>query len=198
MAIREWNLSPADGQSLRLFGSALCQKAEIEPTISAVGGVAGANGNDSAMAWGLGYGGVYRVGDVEMSLAGYHGEVLGTAVMLDGNALDACGHEKDHSSWYAQMRYGSTPRVGLGFAWGETQAEEYAFDRAVSAFKGTSGVEEQSNYGLMLWRHLNDHVTLMAQYTDARTEYTLWQRKTPAANEPAVVAGCDIQLVSRH
>ncbi len=100
---------------------------------------------------------------------GFNPSALGTLVMLDGNALDASGRERDHDGWYAQYRYNFTPRFGSGVAWGESTADETAFDRA----SGTPFVEDQSNWSLMSWYRWTDYVTFMAQFTDATTDYTV-------------------------
>ena len=125
--------------------------------------------NDSVTAWGFGYGGQLQADKWDLVLAGYTGEALGTLVMLDGNALDGAGEERDHDGWYAQYRYDFTPRFGSGVAWGESNADETAFDRA----SGMPFVEQQENWSLMSWYRFTDYVTFMAQFTQADTDYTL-------------------------
>ncbi len=160
-----WELHPTNDSRLLLFGSGLWQKAEFDTNPALLGG---ARGNESVTAWGLGYGAHLQVADWDLALAGYDGQALGTSGMLDGNALDASGAERDHDGWYAQYRYHFTPRFGSGVAWGVSKASETAFDRS----SGRSYIEEQKNWSAMGWFRLTDYVTFMAQYTDATTGYT--------------------------
>ncbi len=166
-----WNLDLRKGLQLNLFASSLWQKAEFDANTAAMG-LPATRSSDSVTARGVGYGGQLKADNWDLVLAGYTGEALGTLVMLDGNALDGAGGERDHDGWYAQYRYDFTPRFGSGVAWGESNADATAFDRADFAANGTSYLEQQSNWSLMSWYRLTDYLTFMAQFTQADTDYT--------------------------
>ncbi|OUS26309.1 hypothetical protein A9Q99_18965 [Gammaproteobacteria bacterium 45_16_T64] len=153
------------GAKVRIFGSALWQTAEFAAD---VGGTGGAEEGDSVTATGLGYGMTVSLGMFAVDLTGYSGQALGTVVMLDGNALDEDGEERDHSGWYSQFHYIPCDTLEIVASFGVSNADETDGDED----SGNSYVELQSSSSLIAIYDFNPWLSFTGEITSALTEYT--------------------------
>lgn len=155
------------GSNLRVFASGLWQEATFNADVAGVTANRALEGDD-VTATGLGYGVSWKNNAIQVDLAGYDGEALGTVVMLDGNALDLDGTERDHSGWMTQLHVFLGDRTTLTFSAGASEADETRAD----ALSGNSYIEEQSSASVIGVYKFNDWLKLTAEMTAATAEYT--------------------------
>lgn len=155
------------GSNLRFFASGLWQEATFNADVAGVTADR-AQAGDDVTATGLGYGVSWKNSALQVDLAGYNGEALGTVVMLDGNALDLDGSEREHSGWMTQLHVFIDERTTLTFSAGTSEADESDAD----ALSGNSYVEAQSSASVIGIYKFNDWLKLTAEMTAATTDYT--------------------------
>ena len=83
----------------------------------------GGDASSEVTAWGISGGAQISYGGFAVTAAGYTGEALGSVLMLDTDALDALGNERDNHGFYVQGTY-SIGALKLGASYGENNAEE--------------------------------------------------------------------------
>lgn len=145
-----------DGASLRLWASGVTQKHE---TIGA-----GTGGLVSYTGRGMDLGGKLTVGPVTAVANWYTAKGLGTTVLnlLD---TDANGNPRGSDGFYVQG-LATFGKVSFGASYGESNLDRTAFEIAA----GNTLVRKNSSYVGQVRYGLTDWVTLLAEYTRAKSE----------------------------
>ena len=113
------------GGTLKAWLGGLWQTAEIAGTNNAVTGR-----DDEVTAYGIHGGAVLGFEGFELTGSGYVGEALGTTLMLDTDAVDYCGDEREHSGYIIQGTYTFNGRTKFGVSYGASMADETDNDKA--------------------------------------------------------------------
>jgi len=171
-------------QSTDLTDAAKTTCADNATYASATLGLTGANalkGNCSDVdAFGIGGGLQLSYMGLTLTGSGYSGEALGTTLMLDNDAIDAIGEEREHQGYIAQATYDFGQGTNIGVSYGASMADETRFDTALlkkakddnladSAI--TIGVEEQSLLDFMVWHNINSNLRIVAEYGMQESEW---------------------------
>ncbi len=142
---------------------------------------------DTITAWGLA-GGVALAWDaVELTVSGYGGQALGSTLLLDEDALDPRGAERDHKGWLAQLTYLATEQTKIGGAFGESFVDETVFDqscrlaqldtRAVGCsdgqidYSGRAGIARQRAWTIGVYHDVTSWLKLAAEYTNVKRQF---------------------------
>ncbi|MDD9864124.1 MAG: porin [Gammaproteobacteria bacterium] len=112
------------GGTLKAWLGGLWQTAEI------AGNNAPAWRDDEVTAYGIHGGAVLGFEGFELTGSGYVGEALGTTLMLDADAVDYCGDEREHSGYIIQGTYTFNGRTKFGVSYGASMADETDNDKA--------------------------------------------------------------------
>jgi hypothetical protein len=137
------------GNTLKVYFNNLWQEAE--------------NGaGDDVTAWGVGGGAVLGLGPVELSASGFTGEALGRSIMLDTEALDPTGEERETWGWIAQATY-SFGQNKIGVSYGGNEFEETDAEKAVRNGGGLAEIESQYQLTGMFTHDVNANLKLVAE-----------------------------------
>ena len=110
----------------KFFLSGMSQQAEGTYTIMG-GSVA-----KEVEAYGVAGGMVLDYAGLELVASGYHGEALGTVLMLDSDSTDSVGDERENHGYIAQLSYTLFGKTKLGVSYGASVADETDADAALS------------------------------------------------------------------
>jgi hypothetical protein len=148
------------GNTLKIYFNNLWQEAEISST------------DEDVTAWGVGGGAVLGIGPVELSASGFTGEALGRSLMLDTEALDATGEERETWGWIAQAIY-SFGQNKIGLSYGGNEYEETDAEKAVRVVGGPASAEIESQYMLtaMFTHDVNANLKLVAEVSYIENEW---------------------------
>ncbi len=133
-------------------------------------------------SWGFGGGLQLSYAGLALTGSGYTGEALGTTVMLDADAIDPVGEEREHWGYIGQITYDFGQGTNFGVSYGESRADETSFDEAIMAYvkdsknkasadKVTIGVEKQSLLDFMVWHNINSNLRVVAEYGRQESEW---------------------------
>lgn len=148
--------------ALQAWASGLWQEASIpktatvpETTKTAVGGAAG-----------VGVG----VSGVDLLASGFAGKGLGSFFLLDTDALDLAGKERQTSGFLAQAAYtlGST-KVGLSY--GQNMMKETDAEKAARLGGGAAGIDVRKSVTAGVYQTVAKHLKVVAEYTRATTDW---------------------------
>jgi len=125
--------------------------------------VSGENGNDDINTRGVEGGVKMGFGDAEVVLSAFSGKALGIstvgALFLGTN--DATGDELSSSGYFTQFTYKVMPDLKLGINYGENKDKDLV----------ANGVDtKRKAYTLGAYYNLTESITLVAEYTNERTD----------------------------
>jgi hypothetical protein len=111
--------------------------------------------------------------------SGYTGQGLGTTIMLDTDALDAYGEERDHYGFIAQGTYTFQGRTKVGVSYGESNADETGLDARKfqladgtdTAYRQNAIVDKQSAFTFGIYHDVNAWLKLVAEYSLVESEW---------------------------
>ena len=117
--------------------------------------------------------------------SGYTGEALGTTLMLDTDALDATGEEREHFGFIAQGTYTFNGVTKVGISYGENNADETTYDAALTTrtfmsdvpesvtvgVKSNAIVEKQSAITFGVYHDVNAWLKVIAEYSLTEAEW---------------------------
>jgi len=196
------------GGTVKAWLGGLWQTAEIAGTNNVMGR------DDEVTAYGIHGGAVLGFEGFELTGSGYVGEALGTTLMLDVDAVDYCGEEREHSGYIIQGTYTFNGRTKFGVSYGASTADETDTDKAqrtggmpigacvaaatpptldANTFMGTPfdpnveayiGTEEQNALTVGLYHDVTSWFKVMAEYT--RVEHEWFDGATQEADVFAV------------
>ncbi|MGB8274922.1 MAG: histidine kinase [Alphaproteobacteria bacterium] len=130
---------------------------------------------DSVNSWGIGGGlqvGIpIGMGKLTLMGSGYGGKALGLTFQTDVDALDPVGQERDHWGYIGQATFGFGQGTSVGFSYGESGADETAFERVVRLAGTNSQINVQRLYDAMVWHDINPNLRVVAEYGHQETEW---------------------------
>ncbi len=129
------------------------------------------DGGDSVRATGFAGGISYEMDmGLGLMLSGYSGQALGSTLMLDSDSLDGLGEERDNFGFIAQATYtiGSTK---IGLSYGESNADETAYDTLLRVTEGTRQIDKQSSITLGVYHDVNKWLKIAAEYSRIENEW---------------------------
>ena len=168
-------------QSADLTDGAKATCASNVEAARAILGDVSLNGSCSDVdAFGIGGGLQVSYMGITLTGSGYSGEALGTTLMLDNDAMDPLGEEREHYGYIAQATYDFGQGTNIGVSYGASLADETKFDSALlkkakaddtSDSSITLGIEEQSLLDVMVWHNINSNLRVVAEYGMQETEW---------------------------
>ncbi|APG24865.1 MAG: porin [Syntrophotalea acetylenica] len=147
-----------DGNTLKLYMNNLWQEAKNKD-----------DGKD-VTAWGVGGGAIVGMGPFELSASGFTGEALGRSIMLDTEALDATGEERETWGWIVQGIY-TFGQNKLGISYGGNEFEETSYEKDVRDATGTGEIESQYQLTAMWTHDINAHLKLVTEISHIELEW---------------------------
>jgi hypothetical protein len=145
--------------SYQAWASGLWQEAETGGTnsqkASATGGAAG-----------VGVG----VSGFDLLASGFFGSGLGSFFLLDVDAVDTAGKERDSSGFLGQASYTFGGKTKLGLSYGMNTMKETDAEKAARG-SGAGGVETRSSFTGGLYHDINKNLKVVAEYTMATTKW---------------------------
>lgn len=151
-----------DGNTVKLYLNNLWQEADGTDALA----------NDiDVTAWGFGGGAIVGMGPFELSASGFTGEALGRSIMLDTEALDATGEERETWGWIVQGLY-TFGQNKLGLSYGGNEFEETSHEKS-ERLTGSGLAEIESQYQLtaMLTHDVNANLKLVAEISHIELEW---------------------------
>ncbi len=138
--------------------------------------------NTDVTAWGAAGGVMVGYLGFEAVASGYTGEALGTTLMLDQDALDATGEERDHYGWYAQGAYTFAGLTKVGLSYGTSMADETTFEQGCRVSNpivlldprctaGDTRLEEQHAWTVGVYHDATSWLKLAAEYSNVENEW---------------------------
>ncbi|MEZ4485856.1 MAG: histidine kinase [Syntrophotaleaceae bacterium] len=146
-----------DGNTLKLYFNNMWQEAE-----NAAG--------DDVTAWGIGGGAVVGLGAFELSASGFTGEALGRSIMLDTEALDPTGEEREGWGYIVQALY-TFGQNKVGISYGGNEFDETDFEKTARDAGGLAEVESQYQLTGMFTHDLNANLKLVAEVSLIELEW---------------------------
>lgn len=154
--------------TFQAFVSGLWQEADGQFTNAGLT----ASRDRNVTAWGLSGGVQLGYKGFEVLGAGYTGRALGSTLMLDQDAIDRTGEERDHNGWLAQGTYTWNKQTKIGFSYGESTAKETGTEQAdrLSGFNGAQ-LKSQTAYTGGVYHNVTSWFKLTAEYTRAERKW---------------------------
>jgi hypothetical protein len=151
-----------DGISVQAFASGLYQNAYFAQTATAPEEKRTAQG----AAAGVGVG----VAGVDLLASGFLGKGLGSFLLLDIDALDAAGKERESQGFLGQASFtlGSTK---LGLSYGQNAMRETAAEKASRASGGAATIDTRRSFTGGIYQTVAKNLKVVAEYTRATTEW---------------------------
>lgn len=102
----------------------------------------------------------------DLVLSGFDNTAVGSVLMLDADALDAAGKERDSQGFIAQLMYGFDNRLGktkLGISYGGNYMDETSRDKADRILGTEVQIEEQTLWVFGLYHDINPNLKVMTE-----------------------------------
>lgn len=102
----------------------------------------------------------------DLVLSGFDNTAIGSTLMLDADALDAAGKERDSQGFIAQLMYGFDNRFGktkLGVSYGGNFMDETSRDKADRLAGTEVQIEEQTLWVFGVYHDINPNLKVMAE-----------------------------------
>jgi len=144
--------------TLHTWVSGLYQEAEFETT------------GDTVTAEGVAGGVQIGFAGAELVLSGFDGSGLGSTLMLDTDSLDPTGEERDSQGGIAQLSY-TWNATKFGVAYGANTMDETDTEKAIRQGGGVAELEAQRMLTFGVYHDINDHLKLVAEYSQAANEW---------------------------
>lgn len=130
-------------------------------------------------AEGIGGGIQVAYGPFTALASGYAGEALGTTLMLDTDALDPTGEEREHAGFIVQGTFTLEERTKLGLSYGESSADETDAEAAIRAgtlvvpgvTPGAAFLDTQSSWTLGVYHDATKWMKLVGEFSRAENEW---------------------------
>ncbi len=149
-----------DGNTLKAYTNGMWQEAEF------------ASSSDDVTAWGISGGFVVGMGGFELSGSAFTGEALGTNVMLDTDALDADGEERETYGYIAQVTYtlANEGKTKFGVSYGANEFDETDRDKA-DRLADNAWIESQAMLTFMVTQDITPNLKLVGEISLVEHEW---------------------------
>ncbi len=110
----------------------------------------------------------------DLVLSGFDNTGVGSVLMLDTDALDSAGKERDSQGFIAQLMYGFHNRFGktkVGVSYGGNFMDETSADKADRLAGTEVQVEEQMLWVFGIYHDINAHLKVMAEVMLTENEW---------------------------
>jgi hypothetical protein len=108
---------------------------------------------------------------LEVLGSGFGGQGLGTFFLLDTDALDAAGNERDSMGFLVQAAYTLAGKTKLGVSYGQNDADETSAEAAARGAGGASGIETRSSWTGGIYHDISKNLKAVAEFSHAKTEW---------------------------
>ncbi|ABA89750.1 outer membrane channel, putative [Syntrophotalea carbinolica DSM 2380] len=102
----------------------------------------------------------------DLVLSGFDNTAIGSVLMLDTDALDAAGKERDSQGFIAQLMYGFDNRFGtskFGVSYGGNYMDETSRDKADRLLGTEVQIEEQTLWVFGIYHDINPNLKVMTE-----------------------------------
>jgi len=147
-----------DGNTVKLYFNNLWQEAKNKTA------------KEDVTAWGIGGGAVVGMGAFELTASGFTGEALGRSIMLDTEALDATGEERETWGYIVQGTY-SFGQNKIGVSYGGNEFEETSYEKGIRTGGGNAEIESQYMLTAMFTHDVNANLKLIAEVSHIELEW---------------------------
>lgn len=146
-----------EGGSLKAWASGVWQEADF---------TSGSGFDGTVEASGIAGGVQVLYKGFDLVLSGFDNSGVGSVLMLDTDALDASGKERDSQGFIAQLMYGFDNRLGktkFGVSYGGNYMNETSRDKADRLLGTEVQIEEQMLWVFGLYHDINPHLKVMTE-----------------------------------
>ncbi len=149
--------------TLQAWVSSLYQTASIPATVTTAEQQKAASGGAAGVSVGL--------SGVEVLASGFLGKGLGSFLMLDVDALDAAGNERQSAGVLAQASYTILGSTKIGLSYGQNSMRETDAEKAARLAGGSSALRARSSWTGGVYHDVNKHLKVVAEFTHATSEW---------------------------
>ncbi len=148
-----------DGGNFKVYMNNLWQEAK--------------SNSQDVTAWGFGGGAVVGLGAFELSGSAFTGEALGRSLMLDTEALDYTGEERETWGYIVQGTYtmDNPGKTKFGISYGGNEFEETSAEKAIRGLDGAAEIESQYMLTMMVSHDINANLKLVAEVSHIELEW---------------------------
>ncbi len=108
----------------------------------------------------------------DLVLSGFDNTGVGSTLMLDTDALDSAGKERDSQGFIAQLMYGfNNGKTRAGVSYGGNFMDETSADKADRLAGTEVQIEEQTLWVFGLYHDINAHLKVMAEVMLTQNEW---------------------------
>jgi hypothetical protein len=151
-----------DGVAVQAWASGLYQQASIAATASVAEQSKTAQGGSA----GVGVG----VAGFDLLASGFLGKGLGSFFLLDVDALDAAGKERESQGFIGQATY-TLGATKLGLSYGQNMMKETSAEKAARTAGGAKGLDTRKSVTGAVYQTVAKHLKVVAEYTRATSEW---------------------------